>query len=156
MEQRTASNEPPVIGKIGRRRFLAILAGGTVAVAAATVRLSFPTRATAPAETAGSPIRNPAFLPVPGDRPGHRVLFCRRPDGEYMAYDLNTSAFRIWQSCGECSPTATRPSLSAIAERVGMEVRSVRSFALAMQAHGLVYFADAASVNLFAYEVTCG
>ena len=58
---------------------------------------------------------NPAFRAVPGDLPGHTVLFCRSVDEEYLAYDLNASAHRVWQSCA-APASAGSPGPRSVAE----------------------------------------
>jgi hypothetical protein len=146
MEAPPAKHSAPALSAVPRREFIRLLGlSGTVAVSSALC----------PSATAGGmegtdsigpnsvPVRSPAFRSRPGARKGHVVLFCQRPKGEYLAYDLNSPGSLIWRHClqGEQLAAGDKRNIGAIAKRIGMTPSQVAAFVADMQRAGLVYMA---------------
>ena len=138
----------PKLRKVSRREFGQLLGTAGIAVAAGTALTLVGERRRrdgASGAAAGTPVRNPAFQPVPGREAGHVLLYCQGPDGASLAYDLNPSGFRIWQECASGEEIAVgRPgkTIAGVASGADVSAGETAEFVSRMLEVGLVYLAD--------------
>jgi len=145
----------PLLRKIGRRRLLklAALGGGAIAATAAAV-------AVWPRETRvgldAVPVQNPAFRAAVRPPDGGHILYCQTGDGSFLAYELNRTAFAIWNACngyadfmrGDRRTVAS--AASALASRT--DPKTVMRFVGELQSRGLVFLSDGRNRVYFPYQ----
>ena len=158
MEDHPRSNEPPRLVPVSRRRFLKLAAAGAGAAALTVAGVSLiPTGGRSDSlKPEDVPVRNPAFRETRGEADGHVVLYCRRPGGEYLAYDLNPAGHSIWRSClahVEADKAAPR-TVAQIAARLGdrLDPHETTEFIALMRDKGLVSVGLAERRAYFVYE----
>lgn len=144
----TTASDPegrPTLGHLSRRQVLKLLGlgvGGVAAVGTVVLELERVRDGAATLPWDESVWRNPAFRATQGEAPGHQVLHCRLRTGDYLAYDLNASGYRVWEACAshaeamEGASKTVATVASSLADDLGEE--AVRRFLGALATNGLV------------------
>jgi hypothetical protein len=148
----------PCLTKISRRKFTKLLALGSGAAALAATGISIISckRPATQLETDDIPIRNPAFRAIPSSLKNRTILYCQTGKDEYLAYDVNSAGYEIWQRCVAHSEfvEGIRKSVLQVASEVVdyFDIRTVQDFISLMYSRGLVYSGKHQSQAYFVYE----
>jgi hypothetical protein len=148
----------PIFTKVSRRKFIKLMAlgGGALAAGGTSMSLMSCSKSQTLVEPDDIPVRNPAFRAIPGDLEDHTVLYCQIGTGEYLAYDLNSTGYQIWQQCMDHSEYLEEYSKTVLeiasAVEQSCDIQIVQDFITKMYASGLAYSGKSANQAYFVYQ----
>jgi hypothetical protein len=158
MKESEKSDIEPRLIVMSRRKFLKLLAIGSGATILTVAGISDinSTKSDPIASPNDVPVRNPAFSEIPSEQANHIVLYCQPGKNEYIAYDLNPSAYLIWNKCVNHSEfvKGIQKTISQIKSEVGeqLDIGTVQDFVKLMYDKGLAYSGTRQNQAYFAYE----